>query len=138
MSKSLEALDKLCKIKIYQKEASAYDYLGKEIYKEEINAIKQDLEEYEEYKDQWSSDTHCWIEDNIGTFYVIDKDKEIECRLYELPIFNELLANVDKLLYENQELKELQELNKQGLWNLKQENKKLKKTIEILKDKVAD
>lgn len=43
-NKSLEALDKICKVKIYQKEASAYDYLGKEIYKEEINTIKQDLE----------------------------------------------------------------------------------------------
>lgn len=48
MSKSLEALERLCKVKIYQKEASAYDYLGKEIYKEEINTIKQELECKEE------------------------------------------------------------------------------------------
>ena len=55
---SKEALEKLCKVKIYQKEASAYDYLGKEIYKEEINLIKQALErlevlekEYKEYKE---------------------------------------------------------------------------------------
>jgi hypothetical protein len=48
MSKSLEALERLCKVKIYQKEASAYDYLGKEIYKEEINLIKQDLVRKEE------------------------------------------------------------------------------------------
>lgn len=52
MSKSLEALDKLCKVKIYQKEASAYDYLGKEIYKEEINAIKQDLERLEQFENE--------------------------------------------------------------------------------------
>lgn len=59
MMTSKEALEKLCKVKIYQKEASAYDYLGKEIYKEEIDTIKQDLERLEvletsvlEYKDQ--------------------------------------------------------------------------------------
>lgn len=41
--KNKEALEKLYKVKIYQKEASAYDYL-KDIYKEEIETIKQDLE----------------------------------------------------------------------------------------------
>ena len=44
-NKYQEALDRLCKVKIYQKEASAYDYLGKEIYKEEINILQELVDE---------------------------------------------------------------------------------------------
>lgn len=49
---------------------------------------------------------------------------------------NKDLERLEVLEKENIELKELQELNKQGLWNLKQENEKLKKALKILKDHV--
>ena len=55
MSKEMtpkEALEKLCKVKIYQKEASVYDYLGKEVYKEEINLITQALERKKELENE--------------------------------------------------------------------------------------
>ena len=46
--------------------------------------------------------------------------------------FNVIKERLEVLEKENIELKELQELNKQGLWNLKQENEKLKNEKEEL------
>ena len=44
---SKEALERLRKIRIYEKESSCYDYLGKHIFKEEIEALEQDLDRLE-------------------------------------------------------------------------------------------
>ena len=81
---SKEALERLCKVKIYQKEGSAYDYLGKEIYKEEINIIKQDLERLEQLeKDNKLLDETIEADDNIiqklikANQMLKDKDKEL-------------------------------------------------------------
>lgn len=64
-----------------------------------------------------------------GTNMIFNKSKILE----ELNLIKQDLERIKQLEKENQELKELQELNKQGLWNLKQENQKLKNAIDWLK-----
>ena len=46
-STSKEALEILRKIKIYERESSCYDYLGKYIFEEEMETIRKDLERLE-------------------------------------------------------------------------------------------
>jgi hypothetical protein len=90
---SKEALDKICKVKIYQKEASAYDYLGKEIYKEEIEIIKQDLERLEVLE-----------QENQEYFEIICKQAYLlNNKHIDKPI-------IEKLIQENEKLKKALEL----------------------------
>ncbi len=49
----------------------------------------------------------------------------------EINAIEQDLKRLEELEQENKELKEFQVLTKQGLWNLKQENEKFKKAIEI-------
>jgi ABC-type phosphate transport system auxiliary subunit len=115
MSKSLEALERLCKVKIYQKEASAYDYLGKEIYKEEINLIKQDLERLEQLEQE-----NLELKQDIVSFE--DYSYDLDCEK-------------EQLKKENQELKEQLELKKfKEFILLNGKLDKLEKAIEILKE----
>lgn len=135
---SLEALE------IISKELESHLLFPKNIREDLINPIKHDLEEYEKYKQQWSSDIHCWVEDKIGNLFVCDDDEGYIVHLYEMEIFNELLANVDKLLYENQNLKvfvnayanardELLIKNEQ----LEEENKELSEAIQLSNEYIA-
>lgn len=93
MLSSKEALEKLCKVKIYQKEASAYDYLGKEVYKEEINLIKQDLERLEvlEIENQDLKDNEKIITD-YG-FNLVQENEKLEKKL-------DIINRFGKFLYE--------------------------------------
>lgn len=97
MSKSLEALERLCKVKIYQKEASAYDYLGKEIYKEEINTIKQDLERLEEINKVWLQN---------------EPMESVDFKAYQLQILYDYINVKEK---ENQELKDKSKVLEQSV-----------------------
>lgn len=90
--------------------------------------LEKENQEFKRYKEQWSSDTHIWIEDNIGKLQALDKEKDLYAYMYELPIFDNLLANVDKLLYENQVLR----ARCKALPPLVIKNEKLEKTIDIL------
>ena len=102
------------------------------------NIIKKDLERLETIENLRTTPNA--LETCLAKYMnkCIELEKENEKLKMYPPEFDGTLyffEKYQKLEKENQDLKELQELNKQGLWNLKQENQKLEKAIEILKDK---
>ena len=116
--------------------------------KEKIRDIKSVINEFYHNEKCEGRLTECarksWL---LFQEYCDDILQDLE-RLEVLEIENEQLKDsiqikqkqvnecIDTLTQENQELKEFQVLTKQGLWNLKSENEKLKKAFKILTQRI--